>query len=267
MKVMMPDEKRPHNIDQSLLTLPEGVNPLSKPTNKEILPMSQPGNIRSIPAAERPRERMIAHGPRVLTSVELAAILIGSGSEGRSAIEVSRDLLGTVQGSLRQLATRPLPYLTSVRGIGPARAITIQAALEFGNRMANERPIESIQLRSGRDVFQIYRPKLENLTVEEFHVATLDVQHRLLSTVLVSKGLLTSALAHPREVFRHAIAENAFAVILIHNHPSGDPTPSSSDLHMTSQLKAAGEVIGIPVLDHIIIGRGRFSSFVELGIF
>jgi DNA repair protein RadC len=222
--------------------------------------------IRHLPAPERPRERLKNHGPRALTSAELIAILLGAGSEGRSALDVSRELLASCQGSLRKLASRPLPALTAVRGIGLARAVTIHAALELGHRMSSEETIEGVQLKSARDVYQIYAPRIQDLPIEEFHVATLDSQHRLQSDVLVTRGLLNAALAHPREVFRHAIAENAYAIMLVHNHPSGDPTPSEHDKFITSQLHLSGQILGIPVLDHIIIGRGRFASFAELGI-
>ena len=222
--------------------------------------------IRELPSPERPRERLKTHGPRALSAVELMAILLGAGAEGRSAIEVGRELLASCQGSLRRLAARPLPALTAVRGVGPAKAIAIHAALELGFRMANEETFEGIQLMSALDVYRIYAPRIQDLPFEEFHVATLDAQHRLQSDVLVTRGLLNAALAHPREVFRHAIAENAYAVMLVHNHPSGDPVPSEHDKFITAQLHLAGQILGIPVLDHVIIGRGRFASFAELGI-
>jgi DNA repair protein RadC len=222
--------------------------------------------IRDIPSAERPRERLKLHGASALSAVELIAILLGAGTEGRSAIEVSRDLLASVHGSLRRIATQPLPALTAVLGIGPTRAITIHAALELGRRMAGEDRAEGIPIQDGLDVYHLYASRLEDLPVEEFHVATLDAQHRIQSDVLVSRGTLNSALAHPREVFRYAIAENAFAVILIHNHPSGDPEPSPADRLMTTQIVLSGQLLDIPVLDHVIVGRGRFTSFAERGI-
>ncbi len=222
--------------------------------------------IRELPSSERPRERLLNYGPRVLSSVDLIAILLGSGSEGRSALDVGREILSSTQGSLKQIASRPLPSLTAIRGVGPARAVTIHAALELGRRMANEQSFEGIRLKSARDVYRIYGPQLQDLPVEEFRVATLDAKHRLQSDVLVTRGLLNASLSHPREVFRHAIAENAFAVMLVHNHPSGDPVPSDDDRIITTQLHLAGQILGIPVLDHVIIGRGRYASFAELGI-
>jgi len=147
-----------------------------------------------------------------------------------------------------------------------ARAIAIHAALELGRRMMAEHVDEGIPLENGRDIYNLYATQIGNLPVEEFHVGLLDSRHRLEQDILVTRGLLNSSPVHPREVFRTAIAQNACAVILVHNHPSGDPTPSNQDLQVTSQLVSAGKVLGIEVLDHVIVGRGRFTSFAENGI-
>lgn len=222
--------------------------------------------IRELPSAERPRERLKQHGPHALSAIELVAILFGSGSEGRSSLDLARDVLGASQGSLRRLASRPVASLTSVRGVGAARAIAVHAALELGRRMVAEQREEGAPMREARDVYNAYANRLEDIPVEEFHVATLDAQHRLENDILVTRGILNSSLVHAREVFRQAIAENAYAVILIHNHPSGDPTPSPEDKVVTTQLVSAGKLLGIDVLDHIIVGRGRFTSFAESGM-
>ena len=222
--------------------------------------------IRELPASERPRERLMQHGAQALSAVELMAILFGSGAEGRSAMDLARDVLSASQGSLRRISARPIASLTSVSGVGPARAIAVHAALELGRRMIAEQRENGTPIRQARDVFEAYAPRMEDLPVEEFHIATLDAQHRLENDILVTRGILNSSLVHPREVFRRAIAENAYAVILIHNHPSGDPTPSPEDRVVTSQLVSAGKLLGIDVLDHIIVGRRRFTSFAESGI-
>ena len=222
--------------------------------------------IRELPSMERPRERLRQHGAHALSAVELIAIIFGSGSEGRSAIDLAHDVLAASQGSLRRLSSRPVAALTSVRGVGPTRAVTVHAALELGRRMVAEQREEGAPLRAARDVFAAYADRLADLPVEEFHVATLDAQHRLENDILVTRGILNSSLVHAREVFRQAIAENAYAVILVHNHPSGDPTPSAEDRLVTSELVPAGKLLGIEVLDHVIIGRGRFTSFAESGI-
>ena len=144
--------------------------------------------------------------------------------------------------------------------------MAVHAALELGRRMAAEARDEGAPVRSPRDVYQLFAPKLEDLPVEEFHVAVLDAQHRLERDVTITRGILNSSLVHPREVFREAIAERAAAIILVHNHPSGDPSPSADDRLVTEQLVAAGRLLDIPVHDHVIIGRGRYTSFAEAGL-
>lgn len=225
-----------------------------------------PLSIRELPAAERPRERFRAHGPRSLSVTELLALVIGSGSAGRSALMVAHDLLASSDGSLRRLGSYAPAALTRIDGLGPARALAIHAALELGRRMSVESFDDGAPLRSPRDVWMAYAPRLEDLPVEEFHVAVLDAQHRLDRDILITRGILNSSLVHPREVFREAIAERAAAIVLVHNHPSGDPTPSADDRSITAQLVAAGKLLDIPVADHLIIGRGRYLSFSEAGL-
>ena len=219
-----------------------------------------------MPRTERPRERLKTLGAHALSSSELLAILIGTGSAGRSSLAVAHDALARTDGSLRRLSTQPVAALTAVPGLGNVRAIVIHAALELGRRLAAESRDEGAPLRSPRDVWAAFAPRLEDLPVEEFHVAVLDAQHRLERDITITRGILNSSLVHPREVFREAIAERAAAIILIHNHPSGDPTPSADDRAITAQLVAAGRLLDIPVADHLIIGRGRYLSFAEGGL-
>ena len=224
-------------------------------------------SIRELPRSERPRERLVSLGASALSSAELLAILVGAGSVGGgSALQVGQSLLGASGGSLRRIAMQPVASLTATSGVGMARAVTIHAALELGRRLAAESRDDGAPVRSPRDVARLFAPRLEDLPVEEFHVAILDAQHRLERDVTITRGILTSSLVHPREVFREAIAERAAAVILVHNHPSGDPTPSADDRLVTEQLVAAGKLLDIPVHDHIIIGRGRYTSFAEAGL-
>lgn len=223
-------------------------------------------SIRELPSMERPRERLASHGASRLSAIELLALVIGTGSGGQSSIAVAHDTLAHCGGSLRRMAAEPIGALTRVPGIGRARAVAIQAALELGRRLANEGRQEGVPVRSPRDVFRIFGPRLEDLPVEEFHVGVLDAQHRLERDITVTRGLLNSSLVHPREVFREAIAERAAALVLVHNHPSGDPTPSPDDRIVTEQLVAAGRLLDIPVHDHIIVGRGRYTSFAEAGL-
>lgn len=223
-------------------------------------------SLKELPRSERPRERLRDLGAGSLSSAELLALVIGTGSGARSALSVGQDLLTHGRGSLRRLAALPLKSLTSVAGLGTVRALAVHAALELGRRLAAETREEGAPLRSPRDVYASYAPRLEDLPVEEFHVAVLDAQHRLERDVTVTRGILNSSLVHPREVFREAIAERAAAIILVHNHPSGDPTPSADDRMVTEQLVAAGRLLDIPVHDHLIVGRGRYLSFAEAGL-
>jgi len=205
-------------------------------------------------------------GSQALTTTELVATILGSGAAGGSALHSAQAILEHVGGSLGRLAMTPMASLTRVRGVGQARATAIHAALELGRRLSLEAREAGVPLRGPKDVVALYAPRLQELPVEEFHVAILDAQHRLERDVLVTRGLLNSSLVHPREVFREAIAERAAAVILVHNHPSGDPEPSADDRAVTEQLVAAGRLLDIPVHDHIIIGRGRYLSFAEAGL-
>ncbi len=222
--------------------------------------------IQELPRSERPRERLIDLGAHALSSAELLAIVLGAGGAGRPAFGLAQEVLATAGGSLRRIAMQPVAALRSVRGVGMVRAVTIHASLELGRRMAAESREDGAPIRSPRDVVAAFAPRLEDLPVEEFHVAVLDAQHRLERDVTVTRGILNSSLVHPREVFREAIAERAASVILVHNHPSGDPTPSPDDRAVTDQLVAAGRLLDIPVHDHVIIGRGRYTSFAEAGL-
>jgi DNA repair protein RadC len=222
--------------------------------------------IRELPRSERPRERLIDLGAPALSTAELLAVLLGSGGVGRTALHVGQAILAEAGGALRWIARQPVAALTTVPGVGTARAVAIHASLELGRRMAAEVRQDGSPVRSPRDVVQFYAPRMEDLPVEEFHVAVLDSQHRLERDITVTRGILNSSLVHPREVFREAIAERAAAVILVHNHPSGDPAPSADDRAVTEQLVAAGRLLDIPVHDHVIIGRGRYTSFAEAGL-
>jgi DNA repair protein RadC len=222
--------------------------------------------IRELPRTDRPRERLIDLGVQALSTAELLALLVGSGGRGRSALHVGQSVLSASGGSLRRIARDPVAALTSIRGVGMARAVAVHAALELGRRLAGEERESGAPIHSPRDVVQWFAPRMEDLPVEEFHVAVLDAQHRLERDITVTRGILNSSLVHPREVFREAIAERAAAVILVHNHPSGDPAPSADDRAVTEQLVAAGRVLDIPVHDHVIIGRGRYTSFAESGL-
>jgi DNA repair protein RadC len=224
------------------------------------------GGVRELPPSERPRERLASHGASRLSTIELLAILLGTGDRHRSTLSVAQHALVASGGSLRRIASEPVSALTAIEGIGKARAAVIHAALELGRRMLQETRQEGVLVRAPYDIYRVFGPRLEDLPVEEFHVAVLDAQHRLQRDILISRGILNSSLVHPREVFREAIAERAASVVLVHNHPSGDPNPSLDDRLVTDQMVSSGELLGISVRDHIVVGRGRYVSFVESGL-
>jgi DNA repair protein RadC len=222
--------------------------------------------IRVWPAPERPRERLHADGAGALATRELLAILVGSGRAGASALDVAAELLRLSDGSLRRLAASSGAELAAVRGIGPAVAARVSAALELGRRLAREGPAERPRIRGPRDVYERCAPGLRDLAQEEFRVLMLNTQHAVVRELVITRGTLDTSVVHPREVFRSAITESAASLILVHNHPSGDPAPSAEDRAVTRQLAEAGRLLGIPVLDHVVVGDGRYVSFVEAGL-
>jgi DNA repair protein RadC len=222
---------------------------------------------RAAPAdIDRPRERLWSLGPAALTTVELLAILIGTGKEGRGVQEVAGHLLARADGSLRRLAQRPRAELLRAEGIGPTKAARLVAAFELGVRLAREDRPPVQRIREPDDVVRVFGGRLRDLQVEEFHLLALDSQSQVLREVLVTRGLLNSSLVHPREVFRAAIAEAAAGIIVVHNHPSGDPTPSVEDRAVTQQLVAAGRLLDLPLYDHVIIAGDCFVSFAAAGL-
>jgi DNA repair protein RadC len=222
-------------------------------------------SIREWPHAERPRERLAGLSAQALATRELVAIVLGSGTEGKSSLDLASDLLGHFSGSLRRLAQADQAELQRVSGIGPARSSTITAALELGRRAASERARKSPRIGGPRDVYRRLGPVLRDRRQEEFWVLYLDTQNRVVSERCLTVGILNSSLVHPREVFAPALSRSAASVILAHNHPSGDPEPSADDLQVTSQLVESGRLLGIPVRDHIVLGDGRFVSLLERG--
>ena len=214
----------------------------------------------SVTATDRPRERLRALGPEALTVVELLTAVVGVGGAGRPADEVARGLLGSTGEDLRGLARLSLDGLASRAGVGPATAARILAALELGRRAAARPGGRRPRIRGPEDVHRRMGPRLRDRMQEEFHTLLLDAQHGVIREVLVTRGILDASLIHPREVFRPALEVGAAALVLVHNHPSGDPTPSAEDRAVTRQLVAAGRTLGIPVLDHVVVGDGRWRS-------
>ena len=223
--------------------------------------------IKEMPEDARPRERLERWGSGSLSNQELLAILLrtGSASDGRkyTAIDLATHLLKDFE-SLKGVAQADFIELQKMKGIGPAKACQIMAAFELGKRVAiftgDSKPI----IRQPTDIFEYFNTQMSLLTQEEFCVAVLDTKNRLVKHEFVSKGTLNASIVHPRDVFRVALVHSGAGVILLHNHPSGDPTPSPEDIEITKRLLEAGKIMGINVLDHLIIAGGRYISLKEM---
>lgn len=217
------------------------------------------------PEDERPREKMLANGADSLTSAELLAILIRTGSGKSTAVDLAKTLLNKFS-TLDRLAAASVAELSSTKGIGPAKAVTLKAAFEISRKMALEKAgREFITFRQPADVANVFIPQLGHLKKEVFCVALLDNANKLIQTERISVGTLNSSLVHPREVFNPAVKMSAASIILIHNHPSGQLQASAEDLHITKQLIESGKTLDIPVRDHIIIAGDQYKSFMEEG--
>ena len=214
-----------------------------------------------LPAEDRPRERLARHGAAALANRELLALLVGTGARGASALDVAERLLGA---GLRGLAGRSLSDVEREHGLGRAKATRILAALELGARLASEGRSASAAFRTPDESARYLLPRYGARPVETFGLLALDVRHRLKREAVVSVGCLTSSLVHPREVFQEAVVCRAAALILFHNHPSGDPAPSRADIDMTKQIVDAAKPLGIAIHDHIIVGRQGHASFKGL---
>ena len=224
------------------------------------------GSIKEWAEADRPREKLMQKGRQSLSDAELLAILIGSGTRHESALEIARRILTKVDNTLHALGLMPLNELRSFRGIGDARAIIIQAALELGLRRTRDetRPPQD-KIRGAADVAAQFRPLLCDLMHEEFWVLLLNRANTIIGKEQISKGGLTGTVADPRLIFRSAIDRRAAAIVVCHNHPSGNLSPSEQDIRLTKNLVEAGKVLEIPVLDHIIITQHGFYSFADEG--
>jgi DNA repair protein RadC len=214
---------------------------------------------------ERPRERLEKSGPESLTTPELLGILFRTGTAKRNAVQVADDLFRDL-GGLSGIATASLEQLASVSGVGRVKAIEVKAAVELGKRLAATTEEAKPVIRSPADVAHLLMADLRYETKEHLYALVLDVRNQVRHTRLISTGTLTESLVHPREVFKEAIRFSAAAIVLVHNHPSGDPTPSSDDVATTKRLLDAGKLLGIDVLDHVIIGDGKWSSLKQLSL-
>lgn len=228
-----------------------------------------PKTIKDWPEDERPREKLLKKGANSLSDGELLAIILrtGDGTTKQSAMDHARTLLSEFK-SLRNLSSAGINEIRKtkgIKGIGPAKVATILAAFEIGRRLSKEEFRSGDTFRCSEDVFRHYHSTMRDKKKESFLAILLDSKNKVIKEVDISTGSLTASIVHPRELFNPAIKEFAAAMILIHNHPSGDPTPSREDIELTKRLRDAGELLGIKILDHIIIGDGSHISLAEMG--
>jgi DNA repair protein RadC len=211
---------------------------------------------------------MLRKGAASLSDAELLALIIRTGdtATGKSAIDLGRELISLFGSSLRELGSADMTEITAIKGMGLAKAAGVKAAFTLASRFQGRRLENLDRFTSPRQVFDYFHYELRDCRREYFLVLLLDGKNRIIRRVQVSEGSLNQSIVHPREVFSQAVKESAAAVILVHNHPTGDPTPSQEDIAITRRLKEAGEIMGIRVLDHIIIGDGEYLSFVERGV-
>ncbi len=224
-------------------------------------------SIKNWPEDERPRERLLRFGADELSTAQLLAIILRTGGRNKSAIELAREILVKFN-NLKEIEDASIAEFSELKGIGAAKVAQIKAAFELGKRLiANEKRNTSQQpcFKNSGQVYSYYMPKFYGLKKEKFLCTLLDTKNKVFKEITVSEGTLTSSLVHPREVFRYAIKEAAASVLFVHNHPSGDPSPSRDDIDITKRLIETGKIIGINVLDHIIIGDGRYLSLIENG--
>ncbi len=236
----------------------------------EEIPPNSP-RIRDLPIADRPREKLAARGPAALTNAELLAIFFGTGRRGLSAVDLGRDLLRRF-GSLQSITRRSIEELSQVPGIGPAKAAQLAAVFEFGRRLARER-YQELPIDTPEAVYDLLGAELRGLNQESVRLILLDNRANLLHVTEITRGTLNECIAHPRDIFRVAIAWSAASFIIAHNHPSGNPSPSQADIRLTRQLRDAAELLKIEMHDHVIIGSPSLSpdgqpyySFRESGL-
>jgi len=224
--------------------------------------------MQDLPMSERPYEKCLELGPALLSNAELIAVLLKSGTKGRSALDLSRTLLSTYEGhhTLSRIFDSSTQELMEICGIGEIKAIMLQCVGELSKRIAKERALGVVNLSSPRSIANFYMESMRHLEQEEIRLAFFDTRNNLIKDVFLSRGTVNSSLITPREVFVKAVKYKAVSFVMVHNHPSGDPEPSKDDLILTNRLKDCAAIIGIPILDHIIIGDNRFVSFKEKGL-
>jgi len=221
--------------------------------------------IKDLAEDDRPREKMERKGASSLSDAELIAILLRAGNASETAVDVAQRLLGQVNNSLNELARLSLHQFTKIKGIGRTKAITILAALELGRRRSAEGPVNRERIFSSRSVIDIFQPALADLPHEEFWVLLLNKANRIIERVKVSQGGVGGTVVDPKLVLKHAVERLASAIIVVHNHPSGNPQPSDKDIALTEKLKNAAQLFDITLLDHVIVTDGECYSFADNG--
>ncbi|MGO1470470.1 MAG: RadC family protein [Tissierella sp.] len=219
--------------------------------------------IKELPVSERPREKLANYGAERLSNAELIALIIRTGHRDDTALDVANRILSMDERGLSYLTNVSVKELTKIKGIGICKASQILASIEVGKRINRWSAEEKIKVTSPDILVNLISDKMRFLNKEHFDIAILDTKNQIISIENISIGTLNASIVHPRDVFYAAINKSANSIILIHNHPSGDPAPSSEDINITNRLKDAGDLIGIKVLDHIIIGDNRYVSFKE----
>lgn len=223
-------------------------------------------NIKHLPDCDKPREKLLAKGAQQLSESELLDILINTGRKGRSSVEVAQDLLNLTT-KLKDLKLLSLNDLMEIKGIGMYKAVILKAAFELGERMNAPDQKEKVKINSPQDAADYFLSRMMHLTHEQFEVLFLNSKNIVIRHEVIFVGTLNSSVVHPREVFKAAIKWSSNAIIVVHNHPSGDVTPSKEDIRTTKRLQECGRVLGIELLDHIIIGDAKYLSLVEAGYF
>ncbi len=232
------------------------------PVREECDYASRSPRMKDLPETERPRERLLKLGADELTDAELLAIMIGGGHSESTALDLARESLATF-GSLGGIAGAGNEELNTIRGIGPAKIARIRSGFELGRRLSAGRLDPEMKIKGSRQVFKHFRERLADKQQEVFLSLLLNTRHQVIREHEVSVGSLNESVVHPREVFKMAVKESAHAVLFIHNHPSGDPAPSPQDRQLTKRLREVGELMGIKVIDHMIVGHDRYYSFAE----
>ncbi len=226
------------------------------------------GGIKEWPEDERPREKLLKRGVNALSDAELLALIIRSGdpSTKKSAIDLGREIICHFNEDLRELGSAETSEISLIKGMGLAKAAGVRAAFALATRFQARKLEHLDRFTSPGQIFEYFHHEFRDHRKEHFLILLLDGKNRIIRRVQISEGSLNQSIVHPREVFKPAVRESAAAIILLHNHPTGDPSPSQEDIAITRRLKEAGDIMGIKVLDHIIIGDGDFVSFVERGL-